>query len=232
MLSQDCFSMKNNKNGFLNSIDTFIDSCAIIHCRSICKLIEQQKLRGNIKSWICLSKRLLNFNTFRKDLFRTIFKMKLLCCLLTLMLAEPSLCGQKILNLPYDAEKGPEPCALTCSGVTKHSEVIDNKLVSWMGSALQAYRWIDVSDCGFVTAPVLTVTTSGPSVGSAMYRCPAVYIGHVDNEKFIVFTVGDASPSRLIANRCDVYWTANGFNCWAATIRRGWLSRVLFFIDI
>ena len=128
------------------------------------------------------------------------------------MLAAPSLSEQKILSLPNDGKPGPQPCTLTCSGVTRYEEIEgDYGYQTWIGDSRQSYRYVDLSDCGFVSAPVVTATLSGPVADAK--RCPPVYIAYTLKSLFIVVTTEDISPSQMINNKCDVYWTANGYNC-------------------
>ena len=138
--------------------------------------------------------------------------MNLLGCLLTLLLAVPSLSEQKILSLPK-GEPGPQPCTLTCSGVAKYemSSEVGYHYRYWMSNYEQSYRYVDMGDCGFASAPVVTATLNGPGAGDR--RCPPIYITYTDRTLFMVMTTEDISPSRMMDNKCDVYWTANGYDC-------------------
>ena len=139
--------------------------------------------------------------------------MKLLGCLMTMMLVTPSLASDlKILSVPSD-ENGPSPCALTCSGVAKHSATEEwwNWTSVGTGAGRAATRQINIAECGFVTAPVVTTILAGPYFGPR--RCPSVSLRLVFKETFWVFTVEDAIPSEMIENLCDVHWIATGFNC-------------------
>ena len=158
----------------------------------------------------------MNFERYSKNsafvIQLTSSKMKLFGCLLTLMLAGPSLSEQKILSLPNDGKPGPQPCTLTCSGVTRYEEIEgDYSYQTWMGDSHQSYRYVNFSDCGFVSAPVVTATLNGPGTGDR--KCPPIYITNTDRTLFMVTTTEDISPSQMMDNKCDVYWTANGYDC-------------------
>ena len=135
--------------------------------------------------------------------------MKLFGCLLTLMLALPSLQIElKILSLPSGHPIGPAPCALTCSGVSSFGETGSEK---WNGSgfAITAYKIIDITECGFSSPPVVTAMLSGIS-----QNCPSISVfNFADKTKLAVFTVQAATADQMISNLCDVYWTANGYSC-------------------
>ena len=132
----------------------------------------------------------------------------MLCCLLTLLLAVPSLQSElKILNSP-DGKPHPASCALTCTGISKHDEGGQS---AWngLGNGL-SYKNMDITGCGFVATPVVTTTVSGYS------SCPAVKVwgGHKsDRAELYVVTGEEADPDLLNSNKCDVYWTANGYTC-------------------
>lgn len=141
--------------------------------------------------------------------------MKLLGFLLALFLAAPSLQQHlKILSTP-DGESGPEPCALTCSGVSKYSETGYYK--GWKTYLQKGFKKItDLERCGFKSAPLVTITLGGPTRKSdvrGVKTCPSVYAWFVDKGSFNVFTVEDTTIQDLNDNMCDVYWIATGFNC-------------------
>ena len=133
----------------------------------------------------------------------------MLGCLLTLMLAVPSLQSElKILSTP-DGDTRPPPCALTCTGVKKY---IDTDGYDWRSWSVQAFKHINMEDCGFVSTPVVTVTVKGPYDGVER-SCPPIYVQYVGYKTLTVFTVGGVTASLMNNNKCDVYWTANGYNC-------------------
>ena len=141
--------------------------------------------------------------------------MKLLGYLFTLLLATtPIHAHLKILSTP-DGVSGPEPCALTCSGVSLHSETGHYK--GWKWAHRKGFKHItDLEECGFKAAPVVTVTLAGPTNESGVRgvkKCPSAYVWSADKAYFNVFTVEETTLQDLNENKCDVYWTATGFNC-------------------
>ena len=136
----------------------------------------------------------------------TLTKMKLLSCLFSLMLTIPTLPLEvKILNTP-DGISHPPPCALTCSGISKHS---DTGNYNWRSYHGQAYKENNITGCGFVSPPVVTAILKG----YYMRGCPSVFIELSKESWFVVQTVEGATAGQMTKDRCDVYWTANGFNC-------------------
>ena len=136
--------------------------------------------------------------------------MNLPSCLLAVMLITSTLTAElKILNLP-EGDTGPPPCALTCSGISKHDQINGGL---WKKLNGQAIKNITISECGFVSAPVITATVRGPWEGLPIYRCTAIYIKDVSEAEFSVLTADDVGSLQMASNRCDVYWVANGFNC-------------------
>ena len=131
--------------------------------------------------------------------------------LLTTLLAVPALCSLKIVSTP-DGDLRPPPCALTCTGVSKHT---DTDYFSWKKYKKQTFKYVtDISECGFVATPSITATLSGPTVGEDVTWCPAVYVwGNHETRGFYVFTVGESTISQMVGNRCDVHWTATGYHC-------------------
>ena len=135
----------------------------------------------------------------------------MLCCLLTLLLAASSLQSElKILSTP-EGKPGPPPCALTCSGVARYSEEGASLYSSWERIYEQACRYVNIQECGFVAAPVVTATLRGPLFGAR--KCPSIYLHQSYVRMFLVVTVGNITASQMTWNQCDVYWTANGYNC-------------------
>ena len=112
-----------------------------------------------------------------------------------------------ILNTPY-GDNRPAPCALTCSGVSKHEEV-NHGWTQKDTRDSKLYKMIDLRKCGFVTAPVITATTKGSGWRG---RCPPVSINVAGNAGFEVYLDG-ATVLEVDRSECDVYWSANGFIC-------------------
>ena len=138
--------------------------------------------------------------------------MKELVCLFIVTLTSPTLASElKILNTP-DGTSGPPPCALTCTGVLHYNETGDHRWVDILTG--QAGKSGDISECGFVSTPVVVASTHGPYGGQrAIDRCPSVYISTVDKKKFWVFTVGTVKAKQVTGRHCDVNWVANGYSC-------------------
>ena len=116
----------------------------------------------------------------------------------------------KILDTP-NGEKHPEPCALICSGISRH----DDTTHSW--SYLGWRNWklgkrVDVSECGFVSDPVITATTRVSQTGNGK-NCPSVTTEQLwmPNLFYAIstgeYTVEDASK------QCDIHWIATGYIC-------------------
>ena len=124
--------------------------------------------------------------------------MLLLICLLSLMLASPTLSEVKILST-IDGKTGPPPCAITCSGVSTETE----RWFHWRG---KGNKYIHFEECGFVDPPVFTATMIG-------HTCPGVNLYGINKGVVDLLTVGDITPEELVNNRCHVFWTASGFNC-------------------
>ena len=135
----------------------------------------------------------------------TLYKM--LGCLLTLMLAVPSLQSElKILSTP-DGSTHPTPCALTCTGVSKYDETGH---YNWRQWHQHVYKYVKIEDCGFVAPPIITATLKGAYWS---VRCPSIYLQLVGYTAFFALSVEETTVSQLTDNKCDVHWTANGYNC-------------------
>ena len=133
----------------------------------------------------------------------------MLGCLLTLMLAVPSLQSElKILSTP-DGSTHPPPCALTCTGVSKFNHQ-EEYWKEWSG--VKSYKFVNIEGCGFVNTPVVTVTLKARTLGTKV-RCPPIFLAHPGLLLFFVITGEPATPHQMVSNGCDVFWTANGFIC-------------------
>jgi hypothetical protein len=128
--------------------------------------------------------------------------MKLLFCLLLILDVYPVLCDIKILNLP-DSQRGPEPCARTCAGFTKYWG-------GWRSAGVRSYKTIDISECNFVTAPVVTVTIGG---GNRDADYSPIRIWGVTSTRLSVLTLDRKSPDYVNRSVCYVHWIAVGFTC-------------------
>merc|ERR1711937_193868 len=103
--------------------------------------------------------------------------MKLLCCLV-LILVSSGLGDLKIVRLDNNRKVGDPPCARTCSGVGMSG---DTGSFSWMWwhSKGKAYKYSDMSECNFVSPPIVSATMRGD-------HCPAIVLGTVTNSQFAV----------------------------------------------
>lgn len=130
----------------------------------------------------------------------------LLVQIFVLVLSSGALADIKILDTP-DGKMGPEPCVRVCSG-------IDRDYTGWDDSSEnpgEVYKWIHgMSGCGFVSAPVVTV--SGGSISSSDL-CPSFTHYLVSNTEFFLYSVSGSSRDKMINHKCEVYWTATGFTC-------------------
>ena len=127
-----------------------------------------------------------------------------------MMLVTQTISDQKILSLP-GGQTGPAPCTRTCSGVSSYKETGTDR---WRDlSNGKAYKRADTTDCGFVTAPVVTAILSGPFTGPYDYYPSIRVLWNVYNTRLYFMTVEDATASDMVSNRCDVYWIATGYTC-------------------
>lgn len=108
----------------------------------------------------------------------------------------------KILNTP-DGEKHPEPCALTCSGVSRH----DDARYPWFSPLSgKAGKAVDITGCGFVAPPVISATI-------ANNYCAAMMPYWTSTHTFYVMSVGETTPDTMRTQECDVSWIAVGYSC-------------------
>ena len=128
--------------------------------------------------------------------------MKTLYHLLTLLVVTLQL-DLKIVSSP-DKIPHPAPCALICSGEDSALDWIDS---TWLPGKVQKY--IDMSDCGFVSPPVVSVSSRG------IYGvCPLfMEMTTLSMDDFVVFSVEDWYAEDAIRNQCFVHWIATGYNC-------------------
>jgi len=135
----------------------------------------------------------------------------LLLCVIA-VIVPPTLQGSvQVVNLPENAV-GPEPCTHVCSGVQKWNVGV----FYWVDSSYypgKVYRSVDISACGFVTPPVITVTTSRAGGAGYLGICPGLTVHDVSSTDFDVYSINDATSSDMKRIRCDINWTASGFNC-------------------
>ena len=109
----------------------------------------------------------------------------------------------KISSMPNSGDF-PEPCALVCVGVGFYTTWEDS---SWApGKSLIR---ISMENCGFVSQPVITTTVAGPG------KCPSLFVDKYGQNNFVGYTVGSMSAAYAIDQKCEVHWSAFGYNCQA-----------------
>jgi hypothetical protein len=132
----------------------------------------------------------------------------LLLCVIA-VIVPPTLQGSvQVVNLPENPV-GPENCTHVCSGVQKWNVGI----FYWVDSGWysgKVYRSVDISACGFVSPPIITVTSSG---GSGI--CPGLTVqsASIYSTRFRVYSINDVTVSDMKRIHCDINWIASGFNC-------------------
>ena len=72
------------------------------------------------------------------------------------------------------------------------------------------FKIIDTTKCGFVAEPIVTVTTRGRLLNRL---CPTLVTTYVVNKEIWVTCSEDLTVEEAKARQCDVYWSANGYNC-------------------
>ena len=127
--------------------------------------------------------------------------------LLISMMVAPALQNElKILDTP-DGDARPAPCALTCSGIARWDETGDygwHRSGSYQGKVL---RRVSMSGCNFVSTPVVTASTRGVRL------CPSITQLAGDSGWFDEYTVEDSTADMMKKNRCNIHWSAFGYNC-------------------
>ena len=128
--------------------------------------------------------------------------------LMVVMLAAPTLQSElKILDSLYGETGGPEPCAITCSGIGRYYRWKNGGNSQFYPG--KAYQKISTSGCNFVTIPLVTVTTLSNFYGP----CPAITQFNPKTSYFTVFTIEDMSSSDMVYKSCNVIWIATGYIC-------------------
>ena len=131
--------------------------------------------------------------------------MRTLSCLLSLTLLNLTSQSPTILDLP-DHSSHPEPCALTCSGISRS----DDPESAWYdrGYVSKATKIVDISGCKFAAPPVVTAV-----VGRGDNLCTSIHVRWVRADKFYAISVEDGKAAALTHGLCDVYWIATGYSC-------------------
>ena len=118
----------------------------------------------------------------------------------------------KILDIP-GGNNHPEPCGLVCSGIARH----DDNTHPWkeLPNLKSVYKVIDISECNFVSQPVVSVTTRDIwDTNSVM--CPAFITENVGSStsQFYILSVGrDITAAEAVNRRCEAHWIATGYTC-------------------
>ena len=130
--------------------------------------------------------------------------------LMIAMMVAPALSSElKILDDPGGSTR-PAPCALTCSGISRWDEADKTGKYEWKYSGEyegKVYKIVEMSDCKFVSPPVITATTGGKEL------CPSISLRHIWESQFYVYSVEDTTHDRMKTNKCYVHWSAFGYNC-------------------
>ena len=137
--------------------------------------------------------------------------MSKLGCLATLLLISTTVQVElKILDMP-GGNNHPEPCGLVCSGIARH----DDSSHRWVNlySLRSVYKVVDISECNFVSQPVVTVTTQDIyDTNSVM--CPAFITENMGSSSFYILSVGrDINAAQAVSWRCEAHWIAIGYTC-------------------
>ena len=115
-----------------------------------------------------------------------------------------------ILDTP-DGGTHPASCALTCSGIGRWDATGDYR---WRDSGAypgKGYKYVGISGCNFVSPPVVIATTRSASL-SAM-DCPSVIANGIAKTLFYLYTIEDSTAADMKSKKCDVHWSAFGYNC-------------------
>jgi hypothetical protein len=115
----------------------------------------------------------------------------------------------KILDTP-DGKIHPEPCALVCSGISRHDS---DYSWSYVGFGLRiVYKKVDMSGCNFVSEPVITATTRDV-YDTNRVTCPAFVTENSGADNFYIISKQPISTEDAERWQCDVHWVATGYNC-------------------
>ena len=125
----------------------------------------------------------------------------MLLLLLLLLVSTTQQSGLKILNTPGFSVH-PEPCAVTCAGVTS---------AGWQDSVKFPGRVnleVDIRQCGFTSLPIINL-----SVKSSGGFHKTINVMNLSMDYFIVYTNQGMSADYAEYSGWQLNWTAVGFNC-------------------
>ena len=126
--------------------------------------------------------------------------------LLIIMMVVPTKPSDLIILDTPDGGTHPAPCALTCSGIGRWD------VTGWGDSGRypgKANFFVNISGCNFVTPPAVTATTRSRDSGD----CPSVTVNSIANNYFYLYAVEHSSAAELNSKKCDIHWSAFGYNC-------------------
>ena len=131
--------------------------------------------------------------------------MKTICvCLLTSFLISTVQSNIKILDT-LDGGEHPEPCALTCSGISRHDD--PDFLHGWIYlNPFQTVKVVNIAGCGFVSPPVVSAAINNN-------LCAGIKTYSTEKERFAVITFEEITVDEMRSKKCDVSWIAVGYNC-------------------
>ena len=121
----------------------------------------------------------------------------------------------KIVSL--NGQVGPAPCALTCAGTTGRDSS------SWTGGSGNMGIDVDISSCGFISAPIITVSVEGDG-GWQSYMVGANAVRSATKDGFRLYLQGQVRTAvQSSANykpalgggaaKWNVNWIAAGYTC-------------------
>ena len=130
--------------------------------------------------------------------------MNLLMFTLTLV---PVVLGDLVILSTPDGIAHPVPCARTCSGTGKWKNWDDSG--AFPG---KVYKHVIIADCGFVSPPVVTVSTRSQRQRGDV--CPSVSVmWNLTKLRFMVCSVENTTATEMSASQCEVHWAAFGYTC-------------------
>ena len=132
--------------------------------------------------------------------------MKSICGhLFTALLISIVRCNIKILNT-QDGQEHPEPCALTCSGLSRHDKLLHGWVSLSIHSRRVTLKTISIAGCGFVSPPVVTAAINNQ-------LCAGIKTYWTGADRFAVVTFEETTADKMRSGKCDVSWIAVGYNC-------------------
>ena len=123
--------------------------------------------------------------------------------------------SNSLVILKTDGIRGPDPCAMTCVGTTGATDT------GWFGNAGNIATYVQISECGFVDTPIITVSLAGTN-GVQHMAGSAVYSATKDNFQIHLYgyihtawsqDTHRPDPAEAKRYQWKVNWSAFGFNC-------------------